>query len=361
MRKKIRRSLYNSGMAAKNFVSWLPKATKNSISEIPSSLGRFKSWLLTFRGGITIASLIGLILIPVLTGKDYWTFLLITAMIYAIFAASWDFLAGYAGQVSFGHSIFFGVAGYTTAILIKYSGYSWLLALFIGAIVAVLTGLIIGIPCLRLKGPYLALVTLAFSIILFTLFMMPDFPYGGSDGISGLAAISSEWIGLFFIILGFMIFSFISLHAIGDSKTGTILKSIRDDETCAEASGINTTKYKLLAFMISGLFAGIAGGLFVLTNRAVNPAIYQPLYSFYAIIMAAIGGIATISGAIVGSFLFVLLSEFLSRYTPFGASALLIFAFILIVIIVLADKGVLNPLLDNLKKSYNFLKEKMKI
>ena len=359
MTKEIRRSVHNSGVAIKNFFLWVPKSTKHFFDEIPTSLGHFKSWVFTFRGGLTLACLIALILFPLITQDSYYMIILITAMIYAILSASWDFLAGYAGQVSFGHSVFFGISGYATAIFISFYGYPWPLALLIGGLMAVVFGLLIGIPSLRLKGPYLALATLAFSLILMNLFIMPSFPYGGTDGITGLPALSPDLLVSFFIVLGFMLFTVTFLHAVADSKTGTILKSIRDDEISAESSGINTTKYKLVAFMISAFFAGIAGSLYVLNFRGVNPAVYQPLYSFYAIVMAAIGGIATISGAIIGSFFFILFGEFISRYVPFlGEASLLIFAIILIIIIVLADKGMMNPVIENLKKLYDLLKKR---
>ena len=318
---------------------------------IPESLHKLKIWITTFRGGLTIFCLIGLILIPLLTQNNYIIGILINAMIFAIFAASWDLLAGVAGQVSFGHSVFLGIAGYVPAALFKYLGLNWLLSLLIGSLIAVIMGLIVGSPCLRLKGPYLALGTQAFALILFNLFMIGVL-LGGTEGISGLSAIVYLDLFKFFIIFGFMIGSFIVLTLIMNSNFGTILKSIRDDETGADASGINTTRYKLIAFMISGFFAGIAGGLFALSNRSVNPSVFQPLYSFYAIIMASIGGISTISGSLIGAFLFILLAEF---FRPLGEISILIFSVILIIIIRFADQGLLKPALERLKEFYDYI------
>lgn len=313
-----------------------------------SLLERFKTWARSFRGSVTLLCLIGLVLVPPITGSEYYSQILVTAMIYAIFAASWDLLAGFAGQVSFGHSAFFGVAGYTTAAFVKILGINWVVALFAGALVAVLASLLIGIPCLRLKGPYLALGTLAFSLILLNLFMMGTL-LGGTEGISGLPGAQNIFL-VFYMVLGIMIVTLVAMRAIVDSRLGTIMKAIRDDETCAGASGINTTVYKLIAFMISGFFAGIAGGLFVLHNTAVNPAQYQPLYSFYAIIMASIGGLATIYGSIIGSFIFVLISESLRRLADL---ALLVFAIILILIVRFAEEGVMNPVLERMLDIWN--------
>jgi branched-chain amino acid transport system permease protein len=316
--------------------------------DLQSSLKRFRTWTFTFRGSATLICLAGLLLIPPISGNQYYAQVLVTAMIFSIFAASWDLLAGFAGQVSFGHSAFFGVAGYITAACVKFLGLSWAVALVAGALVAVLASLLIGIPCLRLKGPYLALGTLAFSLILLNLFMMGTL-LGGTEGISGLPGAGNIFI-VFYVVLAFMIVTLVTMRVIVDSRLGTVLKAIRDDETCADASGINTTVYKLIAFMISGFFAGIAGALFVLNTTAVNPAIYQPLYSFYAIIMASIGGIATIYGSIIGAFLFVVMSEFLR---PLAAASLLIFATILILIVRFAEEGVMNPALERTQELWD--------
>ncbi len=315
--------------------------------DIQSLLKRFRIWASTFRGGITLLFLLGLLLIP-LADNEYLTEVLMTAMILSIFAASWDLLAGFAGQVSFGHSAFFGISAYITAAFVMFFGLHWVVALAAGAAVAVVFSLLIGIPCLRLKGPYLALGTLAFSLILYNVFLTGTY-LGGTLGISGLPGVENVYAG-FYVILAFMGFSLIAMRLIVDSRLGTVLKAIRDDEVCADASGINTTVYKLIAFMISGLFAGIAGSLYVFTQTAVNPAYFQPLYSFYAIIMASIGGIATIFGSIIGAFLFIVLSEFLR---PLAAAALLIFAALLILIVRFAEEGVMNPVLERTQELWD--------
>lgn len=320
--------------------------------DIQSYTSRFKAWAQTFRGGVTIVCLAALMLFP-LTGNEYLTQIIVTSMILAIFAASWDLIAGFAGQVSFGHAAFFGISGYFTAALVKFGGAHWLLSVFAGAGWAIVFSLLIGIPCLRLKGPYLALGTLAFALILWNLFLTGTW-LGGTEGISGLPSTGSIFVA-FYIIAAFMIGSLIIMRAIVDSRLGTILKSIRDDETCADASGINTTVYKLIAFMISGFFAGISGALFVLDTTAVNPAVFQTLYSFYAIIMAAIGGMATIYGSIIGAFLFTILSELLR---PLAAAALLIFATLLILIVRFAEEGVMNPFLDRIHDLWDIIRRK---
>ena len=320
--------------------------------DLPSYVGRFRTWALTFRGSVSLFCLVGLLLVP-LTGNQYITQIIVTGMILSIFAASWDLLAGFAGQVSFGHAAFFGISGYFTAAFVKFAGAHWTVALIAGAGYAVIFSLLIGIPCLRLKGPYLALGTLAFSLILFNLFLAGTW-LGGTEGISGLPS-TGDIFGVFYVIAAFMVGSLVIMRAIVDSRLGTILKAIRDDEVCADASGINTTVYKLIAFMISGFFAGIAGALFVLDTTAVNPAVFSTLYSFYAIIMAAIGGVATIFGSIIGAFLFILLSELLR---PLAAAALLIFATVLILIVRFSEAGVMNPFLERVQDLWGMIRRR---
>ena len=333
------------------------------IAEFPSNFqSYFRDWISTFRAKVTVICLIGLSLVPLLTQNPYFLGIFITFMIFTIFAASWDFLAGFVGQVSFGQAVFLGVSGYVTAYLIRYLSFPWWISLVIGSIVAVLFGLIIGIPALRLKGPYLALGTLAMSLIMYQVFLMGSLAtmwenaFGtnlfGAEGVSQITPISSDTVVEYFATFLIMSVSLLILTHITKSNVGTIFKAIRDDETGTSASGINTTKYKILAFMISGLFAGVAGGLFAMRFRGVNPGVFQPLYSFYAIIIAAMGGLATISGSAIGAFIFVFLGEILRDTQDLS---LLIFSIILILFIRFAEHGLLKPTLERIQELWDIV------
>jgi len=341
---------------------------KTKISGFPAY---FRDWFQTFRGKLTIICLIGLILLPLGTQNPYIIGIFNTFMIYTIFAVSWDFLAGYVGQVSFGHAIFLGVSAYATAYIIKYFGWPWWGALLLGAIIAVLFGVIVGVPALRLKGPYLALGTLSMSLILYQVFLMGSLgilwedAFGtelfGTDGLSQIPPISTDITIQYYVIFIIMCTSVLILTHIVKSNIGTIFRAIRDDETGTSASGINTTKYKILAFLISGFFAGIAGGLYTLRFSGVNPGVFQPLYSFYAIIMVAVGGIATLSGAALGAFIFVFLGEILRllgdipQLEVLGgiAEPIFIFSILLILIIRFAEHGLLAPILERLQNLWD--------
>lgn len=337
---------------------------KEKIRGIPSFL---KSWVKTFSGSLTVFCLIILTIFPFLSQNEsfvnYFLRHFTLAMIFSIFAASWDFLTGISGQISFGHSIFFGIAGYLCAYVIAFQGFPIFLAIPTGALGAVGFGLIIGIPCLRLKGPYLALGTLAFSLILLKLFLLGSLShiFFGSEGISyntgpyPLTRLSSNPLIEYFIVFIVFIITYIIIFGIVKSKFGTILKSIRDDELGADASGINTTRYKVYAFMISSLFAGIAGSFYALYNTSVNPVgNYGTVISFFAILMASLGGLTTISGSALGAFFFIFL-----EYALITAGADLyvhiVFAIILIIVVRFAEHGILRPVIEHLRDLWDVL------
>jgi branched-chain amino acid transport system permease protein len=185
-----------------------------------------KSWARTFSGSLTIFLLAILTVFPFLSQNVSFQYFFLRhftlAMIFSIFAASWDFLTGISGQISFGHAIFFGVGGYVCAYLIAFQGFPIWLAIPAGALGAVAFGLIIGIPCLRLRGPYLALGTLAFSLILLKIFLLGSLSdiFFGSEGISyntgpfPLTRISSNPLIEYFIVFISMIVSFIVIFQI---------------------------------------------------------------------------------------------------------------------------------------------------
>ncbi|TFF89663.1 MAG: branched-chain amino acid ABC transporter permease [Promethearchaeota archaeon] len=324
---------------------------------VDKPLSRLKYWLKQFKGSLTVLCLIGLFSFPLLTQNPYYLGIFINASIFSIFAASWNFLAGFTGQVSFGHAIFLGMGGYFTSALIRYLSIPWFASLLVGGLVSILMALLIGIITLRLKGPYLALATMALGIFLMALFnneilgIATNWLFFGSQGIDRVPPISGNSVVIFYTYLTIMLVSVIIMILFGKSNFGTVLKSIRDDDTGAEASGINITKYKVMAFMISGFFAGLAGGLFSMHTRNVAPAFFQPLYSFYAIIMTTIGGLGVISGSVLGAFVFFGLEWLLSDlWDP-----VFLFSIILIVIIRFAEEGLLRPILENLKDLWDIL------
>lgn len=255
--------------------------------------------------------IIFLMTLPLVTQDYYILRILILTSIFAILAASWDLLSGFTGQMNFGHALFFGVAAYTTALLNLELSFPPYLSIPLGAVGGVLAGLVVGIPCLRLKGSYLALTTLAFPLILIgVVFAFPDIT-GGELGLSGLSRLTGSRVMDYYLTSGLMVIMGGVMWKITDSKTGIILHAIREDEVAVRSSGINTTRYKLLAFCLSGFFAGIAGGLYAHFMRLAGPSTLEVGLSFQVIIWSVFGGMVTIYGPIAGVYILFPLMEVL--------------------------------------------------
>jgi branched-chain amino acid transport system permease protein len=302
----------------------------------------------------TLVLLVGIILLifPVLSQEPFILRVLILAAIFAIFAASWDLLSGFTGQINFGHALFFGVAAYTAALLNLNLGLAPWATIPISAITAVVAGLIVGIPCLRLRGTYLAFATLAFPLILLGVVFAITSISGGELGLQGIDPLSKSRVISYYIIIPSMIVLGFIMWKITDSNIGLIFHAIREDEVTARASGINTTRYKLLAFCLSGLFAGIAGGLYAHFLKAAGPSTLELLLSFQVIIWAVFGGIATIYGPIAGVLILYPLTEYvLTRYIAVASEAkTLIFAFIVLLVLLFMPQGLTTWLRDKTEK-----------
>ncbi|MBW1780969.1 MAG: branched-chain amino acid ABC transporter permease [Deltaproteobacteria bacterium] len=277
-----------------------------------------------------------LLFLPLLTKDPYLLRILILTSIFAILAASWDLLSGFTGQMNFGHALFFGVGAYTAALLNLHAHIPPWGSVPLGALAAVLAGLIIGIPCLRLKGTYLALTTLAFPIILLGIVYAIPGITGGELGISGLARLTGSRIGDYYLTVVVMIGLCIIMWKITDSNTGIIFHAIREDEVAVRASGINTVRYKLLAFSLSGFFAGISGGLYAHFMRIAGPSNLEVSMSFTVVIWAIFGGIVTIYGPVGAVFILFPLLEFF-RFWP--EYRMLMFAVVILLILLYMPEG----------------------
>jgi branched-chain amino acid transport system permease protein len=294
-----------------------------------------------------------LLFVPLITGEPYILRTLIFANIFAIFAVSWDLLSGYTGQVNFGHALFFGVAAYTSALLNLKLGMPPWATIPIGALAAVIAGVVVCVPALRLRGPYLSLVTLAFPLILLgIIFTFTDFT-GGEFGVSGLDRISNSRVTDFYISYGVMLVSVMIMWKLTDAKsalvrTGIIFHAIREDEIAARSAGINTIQYKMLAFAVGGFFAGIAGAFHAHFMRIAGPSNLDLFLSFQAIIWTVFGGITSIYGPVVGVFTMYPLMEFL-RVVP--EIRMLIFAGIVVVILLFMPEGIAVFLRDKMERS----------
>ncbi len=287
-----------------------------------------------------------ILLLPLFTDDLYVLRVFTLTSIFAIFAASWDLLSGFTGQLNFGHALFFGVGAYGAALINLHWQLAPWLSIPLGALIGVAAGLIVGIPALRLKGTYLALTTLAFPIIVTGLvFTFPDFT-GGELGISGIQKLAPTRIHEYYIISILMLGLCTIMWKITDSNTGIIFHAIREDEIAVRASGINTTRYKLLAFCLSGFFAGIAGGLYAHFMRIAGPSVLEMSLSFMVVIWTMFGGAATIYGPIGAVFFLYPLVEFMYVIQDYRT---LMFAFIVLLVLLFMPDGLFRWLREKIE------------
>jgi branched-chain amino acid transport system permease protein len=280
-----------------------------------------------------------LLLLPWVYGDPYVLRIVTMTCIFAIFAASWDLLAGYTGQVNFGHALFFGAGAYTSALLSLKLGLSPWATIWAGAAVALVFGFVVGYLCLRLRGSYLSLATLAFPLIaLGVLFAFPDFS-GGELGISGLRRLTVTPASNYYVAAISMLVIIFALWIFADSKFGIVLHAIRDDEVAARASGINTLRYKLMVFAIAGAAAGFAGALFAHYLRVAGPSTLEVALSFQVVIWGIFGGVATVYGPVAAVFILYPLTEWLGSWGQFGQLRLLVFAVIVLLVLLFMPRG----------------------
>lgn len=244
------------------------------------------------------------------------TILLEKAAIAMILAVSLNLVVGFLGELSLGHAGFMCVGAYLgakSAVLLTAAlgpGNELLvllICLLVGGAAAAVCGVIIGLPALRLRGDYLAIVTLAFGEIVRSLFEnMPDELFGGS---LGQQAVRYDRFQLFIIGFVLVILTLAAIQNFIRSKHGRAVTSIRDSEIAARATGINVTKYKLLVFTVSAFFAGIAGVLFSFTQNKVQPTTFDYNYSIEILVMVVLGGMGSIHGSLISAVLITYLNE----------------------------------------------------
>jgi len=255
--------------------------------------------------------------LPVLLPHPFVLSIATQAVIWALLAASWDLLSGYTGQVSFGHAGFFALGAYTAAAASKHLGLSPWLGLALGAAVAAVVGLGTGFPALRLRGHYLALVTLALAeLIRLTAqnwLAVTGGPFGIYDfgSFTGLPATGIPRAQAVYLIVAAIVGAGVGamLYVCRRTRAGRAFRAIREDEVLAESLGINTTVYKLLAFCLSSGLAGLAGTLYAYYIQLVSPTVATAATTSLVIGMAVFGGLGTIWGPALGALLLYAINE----------------------------------------------------
>jgi branched-chain amino acid transport system permease protein len=319
----------------------------------------FFNWIFA-AGFLAIAIIIPLFL----KNEPYYLHIFILAFIFAYLATAWG-LVGQSGQLSFGHAIFVGLGGYTSTILFMDYGITPWIGMFGGVIIATLFGLIIGYPTLRLKGPYFALSTLAFSLILQT--YVVNTPKLGPINLRGAMGLLlplkdggdapavfqfATKTPYYFIALGMMVGIVLLSYIINRTRIGFYLTAIRSDQDAAESLGINASKYRLLAFLLSCALTALGGTLWAQYFHYINPERGMALsLSIEIAIAGVVGGWQTVTGPMIGALVTIPISELLRAELGGGYAGLhtLIYGLILMAVILWLPNG-LNPLVMRILK-----------
>ncbi|MFB0919422.1 MAG: branched-chain amino acid ABC transporter permease [Oscillospiraceae bacterium] len=289
------------------------------------------------------------------TISKYYSGIISSIGISIILAVSLNVATGYLGQLPLGHAGFMAVGAYTSALIMKAAAGSLItfpLALLAGGLVAALFGLLIGIPALRLKGDYLAILTLGFGEIIRVVLLNIDNVLGFklTNGAAGLQKIPKTTTFLItFICVGITCFV---IHTMMKSRHGRAILSIRENEIAAESCGISTTYYKTLGFVVSAFFAGVAGGLYAGNIGILNPSAFGFMKSIEILVMVVLGGMGSMLGSVLSGGVLTALPELLRDFDKYR---MVVYSLVLVFVMIFKPTGLmgtydfsLNGLLDKL-------------
>jgi branched-chain amino acid transport system permease protein len=301
------------------------------------------------RWGIAAVVVVLLLLVPQ-TMAPFEVNKFSTAITIAIAALGLNLLTGYSGQISVGHGAFYGVGAYTTAILVADHGWPWLATTGMAAVIAFAVGCLIGLPALRIKGLYLALVTLALAVLFPQIIKRFSEVTGGTQGKRVGRFRTPDWSGLeqdqwiFYLLLAFALVCWFLVYNLTRSRVGRALISIRDNEIGAEVLGVNLALYKVLTFGVSAMLAGIAGSLSVYVTGFVDARAFGINLSIEILVAVVIGGVATIAGPAIGAYLIEFLPDWLGDLGYSDQLSPVLFGGALILLMMVAPGGIMGLL-----------------
>jgi branched-chain amino acid transport system permease protein len=301
---------------------------------------------------------VGLLLINALVYfgiiDEYTAQIITLGGINVIIALGLNLISGFTGQLALGHAGFMAIGAYTTAYIVMHIhtsplGWPFLIgvAILAGGVMTALFGFVIGFPTLRLKGDYLAIVTLGFGEIIRVLMINMEGITGGAAGLKGIPLFTNDFtwgpaISLSWII-GFMIFTILLVNNLIKSSPGRAIVSIREDEIAADSMGINIFYYKMFSFTASAFIAGIGGGLYALFFGYLNPTMFNFQKSLDFIVIVVLGGMGSIIGTVATGFILTYLQEFLRILQDYR---LVIYPLILILIMLFKPTGLIGIIQD---------------
>jgi len=288
--------------------------------------------------------------------STYQTNIMITALMYVMLGLGLNIVVGVAGLLDLGYVAFYAVGAYTYSLLNLHFGIGFWTALPIGALLAASFGILLGFPVLRLRGDYLAIVTLGFGeIIRLILENWNEFSQGPS-GISGIPrpgffgiemSLDQTITYLYYLMIGMVLFTIFVVNRLQNSRIGRAWFALREDEIACQAMGIDKTRTKLTAFALGATWAGMVGVIFAAKTTFVNPASFTFLESAIILCIVVLGGMGSIVGVILAAFILILMPEYLRAFSDYR---MLVFGGVLVVMMVFRPQG----LISNIRRTYTF-------
>ncbi|MEZ5786317.1 MAG: branched-chain amino acid ABC transporter ATP-binding protein/permease [Xanthobacteraceae bacterium] len=308
---------------------------------------------------VALVGIAALAAIPTITGGTYYTFLAIIVFIYSIVAIGLNILSGYAGQFSLGHAALMAMGAYTTAILTKAlapipffaaTGLHIWIGVVCGTGVAALFGIVLAVPALRVRGPYLAMVTVAFGWVIWKILQEWVSVTGGDLGISSIpkpqiASLRLDTTEFYYVVLVFFLAALVLQHRLIDSYFGMRVRAVKHSEIAVSAVGIDVYRLKVLVFVISAAFAGFGGTLFAHQQNYISPDNFQFFSSVFFLLAVLFGGAGTMFGPVIGASVLMLLPEMLHDFDKYR---LIVYASLILVTLYFLPRGVMG-LLDYLR------------
>jgi len=292
--------------------------------------------------GIGVA--LALAAVPLAGSGTYLLGFLFTIFMYGALAGSWNIIGGYAGYLSFGHAAFFGLGAYTTALLLFYFGWSPFLTMPIAGALAALFAALVGYPCLRLRGPYFSLVTLILGLAMYSLTLNLPFTQGSSGLFLPFLRVDiyTSHVIFYEVMLGLLIIVTAVLRQITRTKMGVGLTAIREDEDAAGTLGVDATRLKLQAFMLSAFLTGLIGGVYSYYKSYLDPSfVFATSISITIVLMALFGGRLAWYGPLVGAVVISIVNEMLTTHAP-PQTARIVFGVLLIGVIMFLPDGLMS-------------------
>ena len=314
-----------------------------------SKLQKFFAPLLNFWAQHSVAvSLVALavaIAFPLVFNQQYLITVGINCLMFSVLSLSLNLISGYMGITSLGHAAFFGVGAYTAAILSTRLGVNFLGTFLCGTVMAGIFGILLGLPTLRIKGRYLAIVTLGFCEVMRIIELNWMSLTRGPQGISGIPRMElfgfafSKPIHKYYVVLVLLVLTVLIIWAIMNSRVGRAISAIRDDETASDAMGINVFAYKIMAFSFSAALAGLAGAFYAHYMSFIDPNAFNFDQSILMLSMTIMGGVASIPGSIFGATVLTILPEALRGFSDYRQ---VIYGMALAIMVVWMPNGLLG-------------------